>query len=83
MHASNDVLLSVSRGSRQESLPTRTQSPLALSRSIGQLARSPSLVARSVASFVCLSVEPEDAKMTGGTRSLSRRLLALNIRDDS
>ncbi len=31
------------------------------------------------ASFICLSVEPEDAKITGATRSLSRRLLALNL----
>jgi hypothetical protein len=27
----------------------------------------------------CLPEEPDDAKLTGGTRSLSRRLLALNI----
>lgn len=30
-----------------------------------------------------LRIEPEDAHITGATRSLSRRLLALNIRQDS
>lgn len=32
-----------------------------------------------VSSFACLSSEPEDAKITGATRSLSRRLLALSM----
>ena len=30
--------------------------------------------------FLALPKEPEDAKITGATRSLDRRLLALNIR---
>jgi len=29
--------------------------------------------------FFALSKEPEDARLTGGTRSLDRRLLALNL----
>jgi len=33
----------------------------------------------SLASRQSLPEEPDDAKLTGGTRSLSRRLLALNI----
>ncbi len=35
------------------------------------------------ARFVCMNVEPEDAKLTGATRSLSRRLLALNMRQSA
>src|SRR5947209_17687692 len=31
-------------------------------------------------SFLALAKEPEDAKITGATRSLDRRLLALNLR---
>jgi hypothetical protein len=33
------------------------------------------------AAFFALPKEPEDARITGGTRSLDRRLLALNLRD--
>jgi hypothetical protein len=32
-----------------------------------------------VASLFALAKEPEDARITGGTRSLDRRLLALNL----
>jgi hypothetical protein len=32
-------------------------------------------------SLLTLSKEPEDARITGGTRSLDRRLLALNLKD--
>jgi hypothetical protein len=32
------------------------------------------------AAFFALPKEPEDARLTGGTRSLDRRLLALNLR---
>jgi hypothetical protein len=38
--------------------------------------RQPSLRA---ASLFALAKEPEDARITGGTRSLDRRLLALNL----
>jgi hypothetical protein len=47
-------------------------------RSLGDSALSPSL---SIP--VTLPQEPEDARITGGTRSLSRRLLALNIPEAS
>jgi hypothetical protein len=33
----------------------------------------------SRASLLSLAKEPEDARLTGGTRSLDRRLLALNL----
>jgi|SRR5665213_2974941 len=39
---------------------------------------SPSPVLRTADRF-SLSKEPEDAQLTGGTRSLDRRLLALNL----
>ena len=38
---------------------------------------------RSVAAIARIAAEPDDATITGATRSLSRRLLALNIRKDS
>lgn len=38
---------------------------------------------KPVSSFVALPAEPEDAYITGATRSLSRRLLALNMREAS
>jgi len=38
---------------------------------------------KPVSSIVSLPAEPEDAYITGATRSLSRRLLALNIRQAS
>ena len=40
----------------------------------GRKGRTPST------SFISLPNEPEDAKITGATRSLDRRLLALNLR---
>lgn len=40
----------------------------------------PAVPRKPVSSFVCMPAEPEDAYITGATRSLSRRLLALNIR---
>ncbi len=60
-------------------------------QSVGLLVRShritlplPPPAFRSVPqSFLCLTVEPEDAKITGATRSLSRRLLALNMHQES
>ena len=36
--------------------------------------------ALSTASLFSMPREPEDARLTGGTRSLDRRLLALNLR---
>ncbi len=38
---------------------------------------------KPVSSFISMPAEPEDAHITGATRSLSRRLLALNIRQAS
>jgi hypothetical protein len=40
----------------------------------GRKGRTPSTA------FLALPNEPEDAKLTGATRSLNRRLLALNLR---
>jgi hypothetical protein len=42
------------------------------------MSASPSTFPRS-ASLFALPNEPEDARITGGTRSLNRRLLALNL----
>jgi hypothetical protein len=46
-------------------------------------ARQPQLKSRMAApraaAFSALPKEPEDARITGGTRSLDRRLLALNL----
>jgi len=45
---------------------------------------SPAPVPRKpVSAIVSLPAEPEDAYITGATRSLSRRLLALNMRQAS
>lgn len=45
---------------------------------------TPALVPRKpVSAIVSLPTEPEDAYITGATRSLSRRLLALNMRQAS
>jgi hypothetical protein len=41
--------------------------------------RIPGRFGPSSASFSMLPSEPEDARLTGGTRSLSRRLLGLNL----
>ncbi len=38
---------------------------------------------KTVTSVTALPVEPEDAHLTGATRSLTRRLLALSIRQAS
>jgi hypothetical protein len=38
---------------------------------------------RAPVSFVTMPAEPDDAHMTGVTRSLSRRLLGLNVRQES
>lgn len=48
--------------------------------SVGYLRPAPNRqpAPRSAALFA-LSKEPEDARLTGGTRSLERRLLALNL----
>ena len=45
----------------------------------GSTARPASSFQVPLRSSVDLPQEPEDARLTGGTRSLSRRLLALNI----
>jgi hypothetical protein len=50
-------------------LVTRSQRPLSMP--------PPSLISKS--RFARLPQEPEDARMTGVTRSLQRRLLALNV----
>ena len=50
--------------------PTRRNLPLPLMAAVSQLH------ARLAAVALC---EPEDAQMTGMTRSLDRRLLALNV----
>ncbi len=38
---------------------------------------------KSVSAVVKMATEPDDAHITGATRSLSRRLLALNVRQAS
>jgi hypothetical protein len=41
--------------------------------------RAPARFGPSSVGFFALPSEPEDARLTGGTRSLSRRLLGLNL----
>jgi hypothetical protein len=41
--------------------------------------RAPARFAPASVGFAALPFEPEDARLTGGTRSLSRRLLGLNL----
>jgi hypothetical protein len=41
--------------------------------------RGPGKFGPSSVGFAMLPFEPEDARLTGGTRSLSRRLLGLNL----
>lgn len=41
--------------------------------------RQPSVEGAAMRSLFSLPKEPEDARLTGGTRSLDRRLLALNV----
>ena len=67
---------------------TRFQPPSATERAkapipIASVAAPRSISSRSstlrTASLFALPNEPEDARLTGGTRSLERRLLALNL----
>jgi hypothetical protein len=68
------------------SLPASLRSPIAVqSRSarpqkstltVGAEARA---ISMAKSGFSRLPQEPEDARLTGGTRSLNRRLLALNV----
>jgi hypothetical protein len=51
--------------------------PAVLSRPVPSLGRKPS--PRAASALFSLPKEPEDARITGGTRSLDRRLLALNL----
>jgi hypothetical protein len=64
---------------------TRIQNPTSSTRSSVLVTPVPARrqpVSRSVGpahSLFTLPKEPEDARLTGGTRSLDRRLLALNV----
>ena len=63
---------------------TRFQDPETSSRTsllMPAIRRGPvaSLKERAAQTLFSLPKEPEDARLTGGTRSLDRRLLALNI----
>ncbi len=79
MHIPNNLPSLPARTLHRESV-LRFQTPSATMRSPTKLKRVPNLVSRAaLQSFVCLAMEPEDAKITGATRSLSRRLLALNM----
>ena len=73
-----------SRGTYREGAPQRLQSAglFALSSRKAKPVSVP-VIRPILSSFICLAVEPEDAKLTGATRSLSRRLLALNMHHDS
>ena len=62
-------------GSAQESAPKFIRNPQAGDESL----RTPERFGPSSVAFTMLPAEPEDAVLTGGTRSLSRRLLGLNI----
>lgn len=76
---------------RVHSLPPATRMPLPSSVSatsaptfrISQARSQPQSrkAAPRAAAFFALPKEPEDARITGGTRSLDRRLLALNLPD--
>jgi hypothetical protein len=59
----------------QPSLPTRQMQLENLVTKVTPL-RQP---AQRISSLFALPKEPEDARLTGGTRSLDRRLLALNL----
>lgn len=84
VHTLNNLPSSRGTISSHEAGATRAHVQALLSRS-ARLARvpAPPRDEKRMVSFVCLTAEPEDAKLTGATRSLSRRLLALNMRDDS
>jgi hypothetical protein len=45
----------------------------------GSTRRGPGKFGPASVGFSALPIEPEDARLTGGTRSLSRRLLGLNL----
>lgn len=62
------------------SMPGLRTDPVIAASSTSQRVRFPAPVPalRTVGSF-SLPKEPEDARLTGGTRSLDRRLLALNL----
>jgi hypothetical protein len=45
----------------------------------GSTKRGPGKFGPASVGFSMLPTEPEDARLTGGTRSLSRRLLGLNL----
>lgn len=75
----------------QDSIPSSIRKPVVSSRFAQELAKlysRPSLAQYAVAGprvvvksrFARLPHEPEDAKLSGVTRSLHRRLLALNIK---
>ncbi len=72
----------------RNAVPASVRRPLESSRfALGLMARKSTLTAGSEARAVStaasrysrLPEEPEDARMTGVTRSLNRRLLALNV----
>lgn len=60
----------VSIGATAEKWSSRKYPPVAVPR-------------RMPATFLAMPAEPDDARITGATRSLSRRLLALNVRQDA
>lgn len=74
----------------QDTIPSSLRRPVATSRFAQELVNRssrPTLInnvasralALSKSRFARLPHEPEDAKLTGVTRSLNRRLLALNV----
>ena len=64
------------------SFPTSTSKPYLVASAVARAdVRVDSKLASTLkARFVKLPQEPEDARMTGVTRSLNRRLLGLNLR---
>ncbi len=83
MHTPTNLPSSTSRGNYRETPLSRLQATGLFQRSLRHKQPATAAVRPLLSSFICLSAEPEDAKITGATRSLSRRLLALNIRHDS
>jgi hypothetical protein len=61
---------SPSRSANSGNLPAEDSRPYLIAGRKGRTAST---------AFIALPKEPEDAKITGATRSLDRRLLALNI----
>lgn len=61
---------------------TRIQTPMPSTRSNMLVSSVPARrqpMSRPAHTLFALPKEPEDARLTGGTRSLDRRLLALNV----